>query len=251
MRAILVHSDQAGAGKTALAAAIAQRLAFDGRRVLALRLGGSGDPAAAADAAFFATLPGARGRGGSPLPAVSAATEAARLAGDSILVVEDEAGADPVALAGSVDATTVLVHRGVPDDDAITRLQDQALALDARFLGVALTAVPAPQAQQVQALLDEAALPLVATIAEDKVLYAPTIGEIVRTLDAELLLGDEAEDQVIEHLMIGPVSSDPGQPYYAREGNKAIITRSDKTDLQLAALQTDTDCLILTGGFNP
>jgi BioD-like phosphotransacetylase family protein len=30
-----------------------------------------------------------------------------------------------------------------------------------------------------------------------------------------------------------------------------VITRSDKTDLQLAALHTQTDVLILTGGYPP
>src|SRR5690349_18307480 len=116
MRALLVASaqaGQAGAGKTALAAAIAQRLAYDGRRVLAVRLGGSGDPGAVADAAFFATLPGARGRGGQPVPAVSAAAELPAQAGDSVLVVEAGEGDDPVALASALDAAVVLVQRGV------------------------------------------------------------------------------------------------------------------------------------------
>jgi len=241
----------AGAGKTAFVAAITQRLAYDGRRVLALRLGGSGDPHAAADAAFFATLPGARGRGGAPVPADSAPAEVRRLAGDGIAVVEAGASDDPIGLAAALDATTLLVYRGLPDDDAILHLQEQALALEARFLGVALAAVPERAVASVRSLMDDAALPLIAAVPEDRVLYAPTIGEIAEQLDAELLLGDEAEGEVIENLMIGPVSSDPGQPYYAREGNKAIITRSDKTDLQLAALQTDTACLILTGGLSP
>src|SRR5205085_7118012 len=51
--------------------------------------------------------------------------------------------------------------------------------------------------------------------------------------------------------MINPITTDPGQAYFSRRGNKAVITRSDKTDLQLAALQTNTDCLILTGGLMP
>lgn len=248
MAPVLVASLSQGAGKSAVAAALVQRLAYEGRSVLALRLGGSGDAAAAADAAFFSTLPAARGRGGSPL---AAATDVQRLAGDSVAVVEAGSEVDPVATAAGLGAATILAQRGVPDEETVLRLQDLALALGAGFLGVVLTAVPAASLPLAQSVMDEAALPLLAAVPEDRLLYAPTIAEIVTALDADLLLGDEAGGQVIEHLMIGPVSSDPGQPYYAREGNKAIITRSDKTDLQLAALQTNTDCLILTGGFSP
>jgi BioD-like phosphotransacetylase family protein len=52
--------------------------------------------------------------------------------------------------------------------------------------------------------------------------------------------------------MIGPITTDPGQPYYARpRSRRAVITRSDKTDLQLAAMHADISCLILTGGLDP
>jgi BioD-like phosphotransacetylase family protein len=251
MATLLVASLQARAGRTAVAAALVQRLVYDGRRAVAVRLGGSGDPAAVADASFFATLPGALGRGGSPVPAASAAAEVSQLAAGGAAVVEAGAQEDLPALATALDAQTVLVYHGLPDEDAVLRLQDSALALDAHFLGVVLNALPSGALARAQAVMDDAALPLLAALPEDRLLYAPTIAEIADALEADLLLGDEDDGQVIEHLMIGPISSDPGQPYYAREGNKAIIARSDKTDLQLAALQTDTDCLILTGGFAP
>ena len=55
----------------------------------------------------------------------------------------------------------------------------------------------------------------------------------------------------LEHMLMGPLTADPSDPYFKRRRNKAVITRSDKTDLQLAALHTQTDVLILTGGFPP
>jgi len=251
MRALLIASLQPRAGKTGVAAALAQRLAYEGRRVLALRLGGTGDTSAAADAAYFTTLPGARGRGGSPVALADAANAVAAQAGDSTPIVEAGEGADIGALAQSLDAAVILVHRGVPDDATVFNLQNLALALGERFLGVVLTAVTKATLATAQAEMDDAALPLLVALPEDRILYSPTIAEIAATLDAEMLLGDESNDQVIEQMMIGPITTDPGQPYFSRRGNKAVITRSDKTDMQLAALQTDTDCLILTGGLSP
>ncbi|HLZ70588.1 MAG TPA: DRTGG domain-containing protein [Dehalococcoidia bacterium] len=251
MRTLLIASLEPHAGKTGIAAALTQRLAYEGRRVLALRLGAAGDDRAAADARFFATLPDARGRGGAPLPADSAGPEIARLAEDGSAIVETPDGAEIAGLANALTASVIAVHRGAPAEDETLRLQNLALALGARFLGVVLTALPKSGVAPARTALDEAALPALAVLPEDRLLYAPTIGEIADLLHAHLLLGEAAEDNVIEELMIGPVSADPGQPYYTRRARKAVIARSDKTDSQLAAMQTDTDCLILTGGLNP
>lgn len=251
MRTLLIASLEPHAGKTGLAAALAQRLAYAGVGTLALRLGAAADARAEADAAFFATLPGARGRGGAPIAPPSAAAEVERIAGERAPIVEAQDGADVLALAQTLAAVTIVVHRGVPDEEAVLRLQNLALALAEHFIGIVLTAVPKSAVPAARRTLDEAALPALAVLAEDRLLFSPTIAEIADTLQADMLLGEESEDQVIEELMIGPITTDPGQAYYARRGNKAVVTRSDKTDLQLAALQTNTDCLILTGGLTP
>lgn len=253
MRALLIASLEPHAGKTGIAAALTQRLAYEGRRVIALRLGAAADDRAVADARYFATLPGARGRGGAPLPPDASAEAIASLTegGRAIVEAPDCADAEIAALASRLDAGVVIVHRGAPNEDETLHLQNLALELGDRFLGVVLTALPKSAVPSARAALDEAALPALAVLPEDRLLYMPTIGEIADTLHANLLLGEAAEDTVIEELMIGPVSADPGQPYYTRRGRKAVVARSDKTDSQLAAMQSDTDCLILTGGFNP
>ena len=251
MRALLIASLEPHAGKTGITAALTQRLAYEGRRVLALRLGAAADGRAAADARYFATLPGARGRGGAPLPSDASAEAIASLTEGGRAIIEAPDGADTAGLADRLDAGAVIVHRGTPSEDETLRLQNLALELGDRFLGVVLTALPKSAVAPARAALDEAALPALAVLPEDRLLYMPTLGEIADTLHANLLLGEAAEDTVIEELMIGPVSADPGQVYYTRRGRKAVVARSDKTDSQLAAMQSDTDCLILTGGFNP
>lgn len=251
MPALLVASLAPHAGKTGITAAVTQRIAYQGQRVLALRLGAAGDAHAAADAAYFATLPGARGRGGEPVPPVSATQDVPSLAGDSVAIVEAPEGGDLAALARDLAAPALLVHHGSPDDDAILALQDAALDLGERLLGVVLVAVPAAQIDDATAAIDAAALPLLGALPEDRLLYAPTIGEIAEFLQGDLILGEDDAGLVIEELMIGPILSDPGQAYFARRGNKAIVTRSDKTDSTLAALASNTDCLILTGGLIP
>jgi BioD-like phosphotransacetylase family protein len=113
------------------------------------------------------------------------------------------------------------------------------------------TAVPERQAHAARAVRAELGLPALAVVPEDRTLYAPSVSDLIEALDAEVILGDPPPNQVIEHMLIGPLTVDPSDPYFKRRRNKAVITRSDKTDLQLAALHTQTDLLILTGGFPP
>lgn len=251
MITLLFLSPEPHAGKTGVLAALSLKLAYQGRRVLALRLGDASDPAAAADARTFAALPFARGRGGEPVTPEQAATLVAEGGRPvEILFLEADAGSEAQAAAQQFDARVVLVVRGNPSGD-VAAVTAAATALGPRLRGVVLTAVPQKQAVAARDAVQAAGLPLLALLTEDRALYSPSVGDIVDSLDGEIILGEPDMDQAIEHILINPVTVDPGQPYYARRRNKAVITRSDKTDLQLAALQTQTDLLILTGGIPP
>jgi BioD-like phosphotransacetylase family protein len=251
MITVLFLSATPAAGKTGVLAALAIAQAYQGRRVLALRLGAPTDAAAAHDARTFASLPFARGRGGQPV----SIEEAQRLTTDparpvELLFLEADAGPLAAEAARHFDARVVLVARGAADA-TLADLTAAAQTLGPQLRGVVLTAVPQRRLAVSRQAVHDAGLPLLAALPEDRALYAPSIGAIVERLDGEIILGDPDLDQTIEHILINPVTVDPGQPYYARLRNKAVITRSDKTDLQLAALQTQTDMLILTGGQPP
>jgi hypothetical protein len=100
--------------------------------------------------------------------------------------------------------------------------------------------------------LTDRGLDCLGVLAEDAMLAGPRVSEMARALDATYLYEDGDSDEVAEHLMIGPISSDPGQPYFGRHERKAVITRFDKTDVQLAALESPgLTCLILSGGQQP
>jgi hypothetical protein len=251
MITLLFLSPAPKAGKTGLAAALALRLAYQGRRVLALRLGDPSHAAAAHDARLFAGLPFARGRGGAPVTP----EEALRLASESarpveVLFLEADPGPVAQAAAEQADARVVLVLRGAPGPQ-MELARAAAETLGGRLRAVVATAVPERQVGVAREALVAAGLPVLAVLPEDRTLYAPTVADLIEALEAEVILGEPDLDQAIEHILVNPVSADPGQPYYARRRHKAVITRSDKTDLQLAALQTQTDLLILTGGVPP
>ena len=78
-----------------------------------------------------------------------------------------------------------------------------------------------------------------------------TVKEVVEALSADVVVGQENEDNRVEGVFIGAMTVETALKYMRRHRRKAIITGGDRSDIQLAALSTDTSCLILTGGMYP
>ena len=83
------------------------------------------------------------------------------------------------------------------------------------------------------------------------VLSALTVGELIRLLDAEVLTKYQRAEALVENLTVGAMTAEAALSRFRRSSNKAVITGGDRTDIQLAALETSTTCLILTGNLRP
>ena len=248
MSTIIIASLQPRAGRTTVTAALGARLAAGGLsvRLARLRSADGADAPAEDDAQMLATVAGCASSGRA-LTEQEALAEAAD--GGSTLLIEAAAG-DPQELAQKLSAGVVLVTA----DAADLVLAD--LALVASALGDALFGVIAVRQQEralepVAARLAERGLNCLAVIPEDRLLAGPSPRELAAVLHASSLVEGENSDEAVEFVMIGPVSADPGQPYFLQHGAKAVVNRFDKMDLHLAALATEPDCLILTGGQQP
>lgn len=229
MAPLIVASVAPGAGRTTVTAALAWLAARDGRAVAVRRAGD--DDAARADAALYAHIPG-----------VSAPPEPVRLdalasAGDADLW--EAPPGDVAEAAAQAGARVLLVARGELDEET----GRQAERLGGRLAGVVLTAVPEKEAQR-------AAAPVIAALPEDRLLAGPSVRDVRDALEARTLVEDGA-DAPLEWVVVAPIASDPGAPYFARWGRKAVVVRHEKADLMLAALGTELDCLIITGGREP
>ena len=214
MTLILVSGTVPGAGASTVAAGLAHRVAYAGHRVRLERL--EGDDRAASDAHAFGLLEFATASG-TPI-AEGAATDS----GD-VTIIEVPAGADAAALASKLKARLVLVG---PED----------------------TAVPSGATL----IVNHARKPGAGRIVEDRLLAAPTVGALIEASRARVLARSAAgEYDVCEHIVVSPIASDPNDAHFARYARKAVVARSEKVDSALAALRTDTRCLILSGGTDP
>lgn len=56
---------------------------------------------------------------------------------------------------------------------------------------------------------------------------------------------------MVETLTIGAMNVNSALRYFRKGINMAVVTGGDRTDIQFAALETSTQCLVLTGQIPP
>ncbi len=99
--------------------------------------------------------------------------------------------------------------------------------------------------------LEKHGVPIFGVLPDDRELAALSVGEIVEVLNAEILTSCYDKEALVEALMVGAMTEDSALRRFRKQGNKAVITGGDRTDIQLAAMETSTTCLILTGNLHP
>jgi BioD-like phosphotransacetylase family protein len=99
--------------------------------------------------------------------------------------------------------------------------------------------------------LEKEGVPILGVLPEDRELAALSLGEIVEVLGAEVLTSCYEEEALVEALMVGAMTEESALRRFRKQPNKAVITGGDRTDIQLAAMETSTTCLILTGNLHP
>ncbi len=88
-------------------------------------------------------------------------------------------------------------------------------------------------------------------IPENSKLRALNIAEIRDVLGGNIICCEDRMDEAVENLMVGAMNVESALKHFRSQQNKAVITGGDRTDIQLAALETPTKVLILTGDLYP
>ena len=252
MPTLIIAGDQSGVGKTSLAAGLLVQLAGEGRSSAYYKPFSSTADDADVRLALFEPL--AVILGPAPVTAlpdasrmgdVSAAVRGLREQADTT-VVELADGLDPADFAQALDARVLMVLRysaGTVGDFSAT-----ADALGERLAAAVVNAVPAYRADDVAAQTASAGFtaPVVA-LPESRFMLAPTVAEIAAHLGGEWVLDPVNSDAPVEHYLIGGNIMDSGPNYFGRYANQAVIARTQRPDILLAAMSPETRCLVLTG----
>lgn len=158
-----------------------------------------------------------------------------------------------VAQVLGAPAVVIVPYRGemrLVDDVLTARFR-----LGEQLLGVIINQVP----EEEREFLNDYALPfleakgihVLGALPSVPRLSALSVGELVELLDAEVLTETMDPDALAESLTVGAMTAEAALSRFRRYTNKAVITGGDRTDIQLAALETSTVVLILTGNLHP
>jgi hypothetical protein len=160
-----------------------------------------------------------------------------------------------VQIAKSTNSQVIGIIDACLDLDSWLVYKDIAQELDELFVGVILNKVPRYRDHWIQSELIPRmrleGLEVLSVIAESRTLAGVSVSQLAELVRGELTHGQEYEEKLVKHLMLGVNVMDSSVPYYQQRQNKAVIVRGDRPDLQMGALATDTACLVLTGDKRP
>ncbi|MBN1691543.1 MAG: phosphotransacetylase family protein [Dehalococcoidia bacterium] len=268
-------------GKTALCAGIGKKLANSGKRIgyikpIHVKAEGAGDECL--DAAFIGQAL-ELGQGSEELCPIHIKQEqlwhdlsedaenfSAKIksacdtagAGKDVLIIESPGGLknDQVStlaaytIADKLDPRVILLLCWRSDYREAGILQ-AAEKLGSRLVGVVLNQVPPSKISMVQAecsaYFKEKGIAVLGVLPESRALLGVTVGEIARAVAGEIISFKDKAGDLVENVMLGAMSPDSARDYYNRMRNKAVVTRHERADMQLAALETSTRCLVVSG----
>ena len=156
-------------------------------------------------------------------------------------------------IAEALEASVIIALRYAPNLD-VSKIAHIGEKLG-QPLGVVINLVPKSKIEEVRIelspLFDEAGVKIFGILPEVRSLLGVSVEELAGILDGEILTSPESADEMVENVMVGAMTLDSGAMYFNRKENKAVVVRGDRADMQLAALETSTRCLILTSNLKP
>jgi BioD-like phosphotransacetylase family protein len=157
-------------------------------------------------------------------------------------------------LAEGLRAPVLLAHAW-EDSLSIEPLLLAHSLLGERLCGVVLNNVEPDRLsglrQELVPQLASLGLKVFGLLPRSPLLRSVTVGELVHRLGAHVLCCRERKDLLVETLSIGAMNVNSAMEFFRRQRNMAVVTGADRTDIQLAALEASTQCLILTGAADP
>jgi uncharacterized protein len=161
-------------------------------------------------------------------------------------------GLDTLSLAEAMKAAVLMIEPWRGDVSADT-LFGAGTLLRERFAGSVFNKVPGGMAghvkDEVKPFLERKGIAVFGILPKDKFLESVTVASLNNILNGTVLCCEDRLDEFVENFLIGAMDVDSALNYFRKTPNKAVITGAHRSDIQLAAIETSTKAIILTGGF--
>lgn len=185
---------------------------------------------------------------------ISQGKEIMLIEGASTLDRGSIAGVSAYNLSNNLDLNVILTVK-VQSISSIDRVISSKQRLGDRLKGIIFLSVPRSKMEtykdRVVPFLKKQGIDCLGLLPRDKILTAVSVAQLEESLGARLLTAPEARDNLVETFLVGAMGQERALRFFWRKANKAVITGGDRADLQMAALETPTKCIILTGNLEP
>jgi len=273
MVALFVVSAQAASGKTTVATGLGRQLLGEGKKVGFLRpvVGEKPSAGPAGDAVFAKQALGLT----EDVKLISPSLDGGKTLADKareayievsqnkdVVIVEGYCGPTPddddsktAYEIARVLKASVIIAEGYARGKSAPQYMDSYLGFGDNLLGFVLNKVPKQvlkrTCEELTSRFTGSEMRILGVLPEDRALFSFTVGELAEQINGEMLNNAEKSVALVENVMAGAMCVDSGLNYFGRKGNKAAVVRNDRPDMQMAALETSTRCLVISGGGEP
>lgn len=163
-------------------------------------------------------------------------------------------GADGLSITKRLGLKTLFIERfdGRINYDALLHMK-RVLKND--MLGVILNDVPARELRDAEKLLvpylSSKGVRVHGIIPREPSLTAIRVADLAHSLSGCIMAGNANAARMIDGFLIGTMQVDNFMVYLRQNAGKAVIVGGDRADLQFAALQSQSPCIILTSNIPP
>jgi BioD-like phosphotransacetylase family protein len=263
--ALYITSPYAGAGKTALCAGLGRHLLGDGKKVgffkpLVAEI--KSPQAADSDAQFIKQVLALKEPVGSLCPIIGGKGKLASkikqayakvAKGKDIVIVEgvwrQRPGGKPAEasreVVAALDARVIIIE---PYSEKLAAAMPDYQDFGEHLLGLVVNKTPK---SQLSSKFGQGGVDILGVLPEDRTLLSLTVAELAEHIGGEILNNADRASEPVEGFMLGAMTLDSGLDYFGRKDGKAVVVRGERPDMQLAALETSTRCLVLSGGTSP
>jgi len=163
-------------------------------------------------------------------------------------------GLSAIELAGLLDAGVLLLDT-FNEELTVDRILSGKEFFSKNFLGVVLNWVPERRLEFTRSLLtrfmSSQGVNVFGSIPADRILRSITVDDLGIALNGTIICAKDRGEELIESMMVGAMGQDQALRLFRKQANKVVVTGGDRSDIQLAALETLTKALVLTGGHKP
>ena len=183
--------------------------------------------------------------------------------GEDVLLIEGPGNLDEGTLFGlsladmaEMSGAAVILVTRYRSALVVDKLIAAKEKLGDQLIGVVMNDVPDSLAEEaksaVRECLERHNIQVLGILPRTAIMRSVSVEALVHHLNAELLYKPDHIDQImVEEISIGAMNANSALRYFSRAHNMAVVTGGDRFDIQMAALESSTQCLVLTGRLSP